>query len=389
MHVVIIGAGYAGLACALRLARRTGRGARTARITLVNGSDQFVERIRLHERAAGKEPRALSIAQLLRGTQVELRVGWVQHIDVATRTARVGDEVLHWDRLVLALGSVVDTQTEGVREHAYTLDAASTAWLTPLLPVLAARRGRVLVVGGGPTGIEVATELAERYPSLRLLLVTRGELAAGFSSTARAHVRATLARLGIELQEHVAVEALREKQLLRDGEPIGFDACVWAAGFIGHPLARELGLAMNQCGQLLVDASLRSTSHPDVYVAGDLAALTEVRRDPMPMGCKSAFPSGLHVAENLARSLHGESPRAFAYRQVPFCVSLGRRDGIFELPARELHARRVVVGKLAAHIKELICRGTLWTLKLERRRAAASGILSARPSLLPTEAARA
>lgn len=385
MHVVIVGAGYAGLACALRLARRT-RGA--VRITLVNASEQFIERIRLHERAAGRSAPPLDLYAMVRGTGIDLRIGWVDHIDLAARTLRLGDQVVAWDRLVLAAGSAVDTDhVPGVREHAYTLDAASAAWLAPSLPALAAKGGRLLVVGGGLTAIEAATEFAELHPGLRVSMVTRGRLLPGFSSKSRGHARSALARLGVTLHEQVEVRAVEAKQLLHAGTPIMFEACLWAAGFVASPLARQLGLAVNERGQAVVDGALRGVVHPDVFVAGDLAHPDAVLGKVMPMGCKSAFPTGLHVAENVARSLRGEPLQRFSYPSLPFCVSLGRKDALVELPGRDPDRRRVLTGRLAARIKELICRGTLWTFAIERRRASPLLMSSSRTPLLEAERA--
>lgn len=378
MRVVIIGAGYAGLSCALRL---SGRAPRDTQITLVDAASHFVERIRLHEQAAGKRAPAQALAAMVRGTSVSCRTGWVERIDLAARTAWVDGEALTWDRLVLALGSHVDVDAvPGVREHAYTLDAPAMSWLAALVPSIAQKRGHVVIVGGGLTGIEAATELAETLPTLSVTLVTRGALAPGFTNRARAHAEHTLARLGVRLRMHCAVERLAQGQLLTDQGPIDFDACIWATGFRAPPLASEAGLAVNARGQVWVDAALRATEHPDVYVAGDLHALREPLAVAVPMGCKAAFPTAFHVAENLARDLRGAALVPFTYATLPYCVSLGRRDALVQLPGG-----RVVTGAFAATIKELICRGTQWALALERRRAALSGMLriGRTPVLLP------
>ena len=124
-RIVIVGAGYAGLSCALRLARHSGA---RARITLINGSASFVERIRLHERASGASAPELPLAEMLRGSSVLLRVGWVENVDLQQRTVAVGGDPVAWDRLVLALGSRVDVdRVPGVRELAYTLEEPSAS----------------------------------------------------------------------------------------------------------------------------------------------------------------------------------------------------------------------------------------------------------------------
>jgi NADH dehydrogenase len=365
-HIVVVGAGYAGLGCALQLARKTGS---RAQVTLINGSDRLVERIRLHERASGADGHRLALADMVRDTGIQLRIGWAESIDLHQRTVAVGGEAITWDRLVLALGSTVDVDgVPGVRELAHTLDESSARALSLRLPALVAQRARVAIVGGGLTGVEAASELAEAHPELSVVLVTRGDLVPGLSDKTRQHVRARLTRLGVELREHVSVRALRRDMLLTDQGPVACAACVWTTGFVASPLARSAGLATDEHGRVWVDRELRSISHPAVFAAGDLAIHREPAGAPVPMGCKSAFPTGFHVAHNLAAALAGRVERPFLYRTVPFCISLGRADGIVELPP--LGATRVVLrGTVAAHIKELICRGTLWALMLERRRA--------------------
>lgn len=367
MRIVILGAGYAGVTCAVRLARK--RRGRPAEITLVNGTDRLVERIRLHEQAAGRRPPEHELRGLLRGTGVALHVGYATSIDLEGHTVTVGDERLRWDRLVLALGSHTDVEgVPGIREHALTLDAASTARLAARVPAVAASGGRLVVIGGGLTGIEAATELAERHPSLKVTLLTRGRVLAGWSEAARAHVARTCERLGIERREGVAVESIAADRVESSRGPVPFDLCVWSVGFAVPSLAREAGLAVNERGQVLLDPMLRSISHPHVYAAGDIACPVEPPGDPMPMGCKSAGPTGAHVADQLARQLAGEPEQPFDYAVPLYCVSLGRREALVQATGPGgAPTGRVLTGRLAVWIKELICRGTIWILHLERR----------------------
>lgn len=379
--IVVIGAGYAGLTCALRMARK-GRG--RAHVTLVNGSDHFVERIRLHEQAAGRLPHSLPLMDMVRDSGVQLRIGWVRRIDPSAQTLDLDDgEQLAWDRLVLALGSQVDLgRVPGARELAYTLDAPGALALHAALPGLAARAGRVVVVGGGLTGIEAASELAEAHPGLSVMLLTRGQLAPECSEGARTYFRKTLQALRVEVREQAGVRAVHPGVVDTESGPVEADACIWSVGLVASPLARSAGLAVNESGQVWVDAQLRSISHPSVHVAGDLAVHRDQAQRPVPMGCKSALPTGAHVGDNLARLLLGQREQPFSYVTVPYCVSLGRRNGLLELPAVGRHARRGLIrGALAARIKELICRGTLWALALERRRAALASWL--RPTRAP------
>jgi len=381
MRIVILGAGYAGVNCAVRLARRS-RG-QAVRITLVNASDRLVERIRLHEQAAGRRPPEHDLRGILRGTGVALQVGYATAIDLEAQVLVVGEERLPWDRLVLALGSHTDIDAvAGVREHAFTLDAASTARLAAEIPAVAARRGRVVVVGGGLTGIEAATELAERHPSLRVTLVTRGRIVEGWSGAARRHLLHTFERLGIELREHVAVESITADRLQTPDGAIPFELCVWSVGFCAPALPREAGLAVNERGQLLLDPMLRSLSHPHVYAAGDTAWPVDAPGGPLPMGCKSAGPTGAHVADNLVRALAGEAEQPLHYIAPLYCVSLGRRDALVQTTVRGAPTGRVLTGRVAAWIKELICRATVFLPYLERRGLMPA--LQARPRRTPT-----
>ncbi|HEY6881053.1 MAG TPA: FAD-dependent oxidoreductase, partial [Polyangiales bacterium] len=243
MRVVVVGAGYAGLTCALRLARKA-RG--RAQVTLINGSAHFIERIRLHEQAAGHPQPVLDLRELVRGTGVQLQLGWVSGIDLAQRTLTVGEHMLRWDKLVLATGSeFADTQVEGARAHAFTLEPRSLPWLEAALPALARRSGRIVVVGGGLTGIEAAAEFAEAHPGLRVLLATRGELAPDCTPAARAHIRARLRALGVELREQLVVEAVQPGVLHTSAGELPFSACLWAVGFRASSLARAAGLPVN------------------------------------------------------------------------------------------------------------------------------------------------
>jgi NADH dehydrogenase len=366
MRIVILGAGYAGVNCAVRLARKS-RG-RPVQITLVNASDRLVERIRLHEQAAGRRPPEHDLRGILRGTGVVLTVGHATAIDLEAQALIVDEQPVPWDRLVLALGSRTNVDgVPGIREHAFTLDSASTARLAAQVPAVAARGGRVVVVGGGLTGIEAATELAERHPSLRVSLVTRGRIVEGWSEAARAHLLHTFDRLGIELRECVAVESIDAGRLQTCHGPVRFDLCVWSVGFSVPSLPREAGVAVNERGQVLLDPMLRSLSHPHVYAAGDVAWPVDAPGGPLPMGCKSAGPTGAHVADNLVHALAGEPEQPLHYVAPLYCVSLGRHDALVQTTVSGAPTGRVLTGRPAAWIKELICRATVWMLHLQRR----------------------
>jgi NADH dehydrogenase FAD-containing subunit len=353
LDIVILGGGYAGLSCALRLAHRARRQGTPVHIRLVNPHPVLVERIRLHQAATGQPLRERRIDTLLRTSGVELVTGCADAIDASAQTVRVAGQLLRWDRLVLALGSRVSTAKAPA--DALTPDPGRVQELQRRLAALP-RGSRVLVAGGGLTAIESASEIAEAFPQLQAHLFTRGRVAGDFSPQGRSHVTRTFGRLGVQVHEGC------------DAPASGFDLCVWAAGFALPALPWDAGLQVNEQGQVLVDPMLRSVSHPSIYAAGDIAAPVLPPGQALPMGCKSAMPMGAQVADNLARELRGEPQRAFDYALLFYCVSLGRRDGLIQW-ADDSGALtgRILTGRRAALFKELICRSTIWALRLEAK----------------------
>ena len=125
-RIVIAGAGYAGVSCALRLARRVPS---STNITLISATDRFVERIRLHQRATGQNVGDWSLPALIRGSGIELRVGVIDQLDLSNRAFRMGGgDRIEFDTAVLALGSYVDVYSiPGVREHAMAVEFGAVA----------------------------------------------------------------------------------------------------------------------------------------------------------------------------------------------------------------------------------------------------------------------
>lgn len=362
MRVVILGGGYAGVMCALRLARRT-RG--QVAITLVSANPWFVDRVRLHQAAASSEPVRHELAAMVAGTGISLKIGYVTRIDPRGELL-IGSERVPFEQLVVALGSRVDADgVPGIREHAFTLDDASTGALAERLPSIAARGGRLVVIGAGLTGIESASELAEAHPGLQVTLLSAGELGSGYSEAGRRHLHAAMDRLGVTLEQG-RVRRIQAGSVELEGHSLPFDACLWVGGFRVPEVVRQSGLPVNAKGQVLVDSYLRALDHENIYVIGDAATLVEPP-SAMVMGCKTALPMGTHVAESLTQLSSGESPAPFDYRDAAVCISLGRRDGLVQ-PLRKDGSPTawVFTGRVGAWIKEAICRFVIRTLRAER-----------------------
>jgi NADH dehydrogenase FAD-containing subunit len=352
MNILVLGAGYAGMTAVAAVARRT-RG-EDVRVTLVSPSTRFTERLRLHQVAAGQELADLRIPKMLEGTGVEFVQGWVTAIDAGARRVALADgRSLEYDKLVCALGSVADTgMVPGVAAHAITLNSADEAarLASRLVP-----GATVVVGGGGLTGIEAAAEIAEQHPSVRVVLLSRGELGAMMGAKARAYLLAGLDRLGVEVRTGVSVtKVMPEAVELNDGELVAADAVLWTTGVKVSPLAAEAGLEVDGRGRIVVDATLRSVSHPEVYAIGDAAAIRQ-KYGVIHGTCQSGIPTGAHAAASLAREVRGKEPRAFRFRYVHQPVSLGRRDAVIQFThADDTPARFYLKGKWAVFYKEAV-----------------------------------
>ena len=366
--IIILGGGFAGVMAALRLANRTRR--QSVTITLVNASALFVERTRQHQVASGQAVPAKTLRAMLDGTGVNLVLGKVTALDptqkMVTANTDDGVQLLTYDKLIYALGSYTDlSRIPGAQEYAYALE--QHAALATLLPKIVQNHGRALVIGGGLTGIETATELAELHPGLQVALATSGALSDNMSSAGARHLYKTFQSLRIALHEQTKVTRLEAGQARTDGAALPFDLCVYTAGFGVSSLAQAAGLAVNAQKQIWVNAFLHSVSHPDIYAVGDAAALEQSAALPLRMACATALPLAIRAAENLARSLAGKAEQPFRFGYGGRCISLGRHNGLLQLvDAADQPRRQVITGRAAALAKELILHYVMKSLQAER-----------------------
>lgn len=372
-QIVILGVGFAGMMAALRLSRRLPKGKAT--ITLINATDAFVERTRLHQFVTGQRPKTRSIPDMLRGARVRFVRGRVTAIhpnrkQLSIETA-TGAQSLDYGALIYALGSRTDRERiPGLAQaaQAYTLDASDATGLAEALNHAASEGGRVLVIGGGLTGIEAATEIAESFPSLRVALANRGRLGDDLSPAGAAHVRAVFVRLNIAIHDEATIARIEPGcAITASGERLLFDVCINCAGFVAPALAREAGLAVNRAGQLIVDAFMRSVSHPDIYGAGDAAAFEDDAHMPLRMACATAMPMAVHTADNVIAYALGQLQQPFVFGYVARCISLGRKDALVQfVNAHDAPQQRILTGRRAVVTKESILRGVMLSLDAEK-----------------------
>lgn len=385
-RIIVVGAGYSGAIAAGRLARRLRR--EDVAITLVNAEPDFVERVRMHQLAVGQELRPRPFSEMFAGTGVAVRLARVTAVDVDRRTVAVTDahgaEELAYDTLVYALGSAWNTQgVPGTAEHAHDIAGRPGALrLRDRLAGLAAGQP-VVVVGGGLTGLEAATEIAEARPDLDVALAARGGLGDWLSPKGARHLRKVVDLLGITVHEHTAVTAVEADRVTTADSAIPAAVTVWTTGFAVHPIAQATTLEADGNGLIVVDATMRSVSHPDVYAIGDAARVMGPGDKPLRMSCASGVPTAWQAADSIASRLTGTKPTTVPLRYFNQCISLGRRDGLIQYVTADDRARpAALTGRTAALYKEVVCKGAAWgvahpTLGLPTRRR---GVITQKPA---------
>ncbi|MEV1167089.1 FAD-dependent oxidoreductase [Nonomuraea sp. NPDC049784] len=366
-RIIVLGAGYTGASAAGRLAKRLRR--EDVAITLVNAEPDFVERVRNHQLATGQDLRPRPLGEIYAGTGVELRLAKVTGVDVDRKTVAItganGAEELEYDTLVYALGSGWNSQAvPGTAEHAYQIAGRTGALgLRERLASLDAGQ-TVVVVGGGLTGVEVSTEIAEARPDLDVALAASGSLGDWLSPKGREHVRKVFGKLGITAYEHTAITGVEADHVTTaDGRVIPAAVTVWTAGFEVHPIAKATFLEVSGIGQIVVDRTLRSVSHPDVYAVGDAAMAMGAGDKPLRMSCASGIPTAWLAADVIAARLTGRKVPNKTIGYFNQCISLGRKEGLIQYVTADDRAKQMVLrGRLAAAYKELICKSAAWSV---------------------------
>jgi NADH dehydrogenase len=361
-HVVVVGAGYAGTLAANHLRQNP-----DIDITVVNPRPVFVERIRLHQLVADTGTATADYATLL-GEGIRLIVDSVEVIEAADRRVLLtsGAE-LDYDYLIYAVGSTGAPATGTPEVPGYTEYAHSVADLESAqrlhyaltdLPLPAP----ITVVGGGLTGIETASELAEC--GRPVTLVCGPVLGPSLSKRGRRSVAKRLRRLGVNVLESVAVEEVRwDAVVLTDGVVLPSAATIWTAGFTVPDLATRSGLHTDPIGRLLTDETLTSIDDERIVAAGDAAAPSG---QPLRMSCQAAGPLGAQAANTVLSRIAGDVPAALSQAFVGQCISLGRTHATFQMARTDdTPVNMYLGGRAAASLKEAICKGTLWSIRRE------------------------
>jgi NADH dehydrogenase len=362
IRVVVVGAGYAGMIATNRfLGSLSEEESRRITLTVINERSAFVERIRLHELAAGsRDSVTLPLPSVLHPS-ASIVIGHAQLIDPVMRMVQVetvtGRSCVPYDYLIYAVGSVAAAPVPGAVQHAFLVGDYGGAAAAAAAISAAGPSPRIAVVGGGFTGVETASELAEQHPGAEVTLYCAGPLLPGARPAARASIGTTLERLGVSIKADSAVAEIEAGKLrLGSGRVHAFDVCLLAASFGVPDLAARSGLAVARGGRLQVDEHLRSVSEPAVIGAGDAIAAPAAVAAHLRMGCAVALPLGGHAAETLLASIRGRALPVLSAGFVIQCISLGRKNGYIQVVRPDDTPRALHVGgRTAARVKEMIC----------------------------------
>ncbi|KAB1647916.1 pyridine nucleotide-disulfide oxidoreductase [Pseudoclavibacter endophyticus] len=368
LRVVVIGAGYAGVMAANRLAGHRTRSAAPIRVALVNPVDVFTERIRLHEALTAGGDASIPLHELL-NEHVELVVGRATLVDRDAAVVRLDDDrTLPFDRVVIATGSSAagpaGTLPLSTREHLAPLRQALEATDTSDTP-------SIRVIGGGLTGIEVAAELASapRKPSSARLGVPRAGRSVELIDTrivggtlgarARQHARARLTRLGVHLVDRATSTP--------GAGPAPGALMIWAGGFRPVTVPIEPPVAMAGDGRIVVDAALRSPDDPRILAAGDCASspASHVRAS-----CAAALPLGAGAASTVIAEQEGGVARDVRVGFLGRCLSLGREYGLLDVARADDRSIGLIVGgRTGRLVKDQIMNRTTFWLRGEAARS--------------------
>lgn len=360
-RVVVVGGGYAGVLAANRLRQRP-----DIDVTLINPRPQFVERIRLHQLVAGNDDAIEDYSTVL-ADSVKLVVDSAERIDVAAHSVRLASgATLDYDYLIYAVGSTapVPAAIPGAAEFAYPLGELEAAQRLADRLADIPMQAPIVVVGGGLTGIEAASEFAEAGRNVTLVT---GALGPSLAKGGRRSVAKRLTKLGVTVVDNETVTQVQsDRIMLRDGKELPSAATVWTAGFEVPTLAADSGLSTDRLGRLLTDETLTSIDDPTIVAAGDAASPSA---QPLRMSCQLAMPLASHAADTVLARLADQEPKDLNPASVGQCISLGRNAGTIQMShfndeALPLH----LGGRLAATIKESVCKGTVSFLAKEARK---------------------
>jgi len=359
-HVVILGAGFGGIGALKKLRDAD------VRITIVDKRDYHTFQPLLYQVATdelGPTEVVFPIRELLHGhDNITFHQAAAKSIDLVKKLV-VTDSVgpIQYDYLVLALGAMVNFfRTPGAEQHAlplYTMEDAIRLREHILKTFEAVDKNPALmddgaltfcVVGGGPTGVELAgalvellrAELIEDYPNLPVdkaqvfLYDHSPHLLATFAPRLESYAQKALEERGVKVHTGTGVSKIGPASIeLSTGATVKTHTTVWAAGLQANPIVSSLGVELVHGGRIPVGPDLQVKDHPGVFAIGDIAAMTDGKTGQVLPGLgATALQAGRHVGESIKRLLDGKQPEPFEYFNKGMMAQVGRGAAVVELP---------------------------------------------------------
>jgi NADH dehydrogenase len=379
-HVVIVGGGFAGLYAARALRSLP------VRVTVVDQHNYHLFQPLLYQVAtAALNPSDIAApirAILRRQKNTMVFLAEATAIDTARKVVKLADGELAYDYLVVATGATHSyfSHPEWEREAPglKTIDDALEIRRRVLLAFEAAERESdperqktlltFVIVGGGPTGVELAGALSEiaRQTMIRdfrridpsrarvILVEGKDRVLPTYPPDLSEKARKQLEGLGVEVITGAVVSALEEGTVSIGEQVIAARTVLWGAGVKASPLAASLGVPLDRAGRVLVEPDLTIPGHKDVFVVGDLAAVKQYDCSFVPGVAPAAIQMGQHTARNLQRAVEGQPLRAFQYRDKGSLATIGRAAGVADLGRIRLSGFVAWFAWLAIHIFFLI-----------------------------------
>ena len=379
-HVVIVGGGFGGLYAARALAGRP------VRVTLLDRRNHHLFQPLLYQVAtAALNPSDIATplrAILRRAANVTVLLAEVESVDLAARRLVLDGDPMEYDALVLAAGAghsyFGHDDWEPLAPSLKTLEDALEIRRRVLVAYEEAEREQdraeqralltSVVIGGGPTGVELAGALAEISretiardfrlidpTKARIVLLEGGpRLLAAFPDPLPARAAAALTRIGVEVRTGATVTRVTPDAVWIGGEQIRARTVLWAAGVAAAPLTRTLGVPLDRAGRVLVERDLSIPGHPEAFAIGDLCALTGDDGHPLPGLAPVALQQGRAAARNVLHRLAGEPTEPFRYHDRGSMATIGRAAAVAVVGRFRLSGLIAWLAWLFVHIAFLI-----------------------------------
>jgi NADH dehydrogenase len=378
--VVIVGGGFGGLYAARALAHRP------VRVTLLDRRNHHLFQPLLYQvatAALNASDIAIPLRSVLRkATNVTVLLAEVETVDLPKRRLVLDRGEIDYDALVLAAGAghsyFGHDEWELLAPGLKTLEDALEIRRRVLLAYEAAEREpdgaerhallTFVVIGGGPTGVELAGALGEISrqtiardfrridpTKARIILLEGGpRILPTFPDSLSRSAEAALGRIGVEVRTQAIVTRVTPDAVWIGGEQIRARTVLWAAGVAAAPLARTLGTPLDRSGRVRVEPDLSIPGHPEVFAIGDMCAFLNETGTPLPGVAPVAIQQGRAVADNVLRRLGGQPPRPFRYRDRGSMATIGRAAAVAVVGRVKLSGLVAWLAWLLVHIMFLI-----------------------------------